>query len=150
MEQETASDQLIRTTYDRYARLEKVLRASTLPGMLLGAAVGIGLVTFGLAPLFGMATQGIVMCSMLAAVAGGGVAGGTINKYADRFGLRTLALSGLGAERGILRAEKQWKDSLPLNGTATSAFIKALTEGIREKLHISKPLTFKKANQAKP
>ena len=141
MEQETAADQLIRTTSHRYAHYERILDACRLPGLLLGAAAGVGLVAFGLAPLLGLTAQGIWMCGTLAAVAGGGVTFGTIDKYADRFGLRNMALGGMKMERHMVRVEKQWKDSLPLSRTATKAFIKAITEGICEKLHIRKPLS---------
>ncbi|MEZ0224775.1 MAG: hypothetical protein ACAH83_09500 [Alphaproteobacteria bacterium] len=150
MEQEAPADQLIRITSNRYARYERILDACRLPGLLLGAAVGVGLVAFGLAPLLGLAAQGIWMCGTLAAVAGGGVTFGYIDKYADRFGLRNLALGGMKTERHMVRVEKQWKDSLPLSGTATKAFIKAITEGIRDKLHIGKPLTLKRTPQVKP
>ena len=124
----------------RYAALERVLDKCRLPGMLLGAAAGVALVAFVAAPLMGLTLAGIAMGGTLAAVIGGGTAFGFIDKYCDRFGLRNLALAGMKAGHHMERVEHEFRQSLPLKDEAKKAFIRALTDGIAEKLHIRKPL----------
>lgn len=132
----------------RYGMLERVLDKMRLPGLLLGAAAGVALVAFGLAPLLALTTQGVWMCGTLAAVAGGGVTFGYIDKFCDRFGARNLALSYMMTGHHLDRVHEEFKQTLPLKDDAKKAFIRAITEGIKEKLHIRKPLTLKKAPQA--
>lgn len=140
----------IQSTCKRYTALGDFLGKCRLPGLLLGAAAGVALVAFVAAPVMGLALQGIVMGGTFAAVVGGGTAFGFVDKYASRFGERGMILS-LGVARHQLgRVEEDFKKSLPLKDDAKKAFIMALTDGIKEKLHIGKPLQLKSAPAPAP
>lgn len=140
MKYDEMPDQDLEKTRARLARRERILDRLRLPLTLLGggACVGLAVVAGG---ALGLTLQGIAMWSVLAGVVGSGTAFGFADKYACKWGERALALSMSQGIRHINRVEHEFKQTLPLKGEAAKAFIKALTEGICEKLHIRKPLS---------
>jgi hypothetical protein len=138
------ADRLIATTHAVYARRERLLETLRMPLTLAATAGGAGL-ALAVAPVLGLAVMGKVSMAAFAALGGGGTTFGVIDKYSNRYGLRALALSGMAATRHVARVEEEYRQSLPLKDDAKKAFIKALTDGIRERLHIRRPLQLKKS-----
>ncbi|TAL32770.1 MAG: hypothetical protein EPN97_09755 [Alphaproteobacteria bacterium] len=143
---EAERDAKISSTHASMVFRERLLNKLCLPLTLLAGAAAVGLVAAASTAL-ACTLQGIIMCSVLAGVAGCGTAFGFIDKYSDRFGQRALALSMMQCQNNIARAEHGFKQSLPLKGSAVKAFIASLTEGLQERLHIGRPLTLKKKPQ---
>ncbi len=137
------ADRLIAVTQAEYARRERLLDRLRLPLTVAGAAIGVGL-ALAIAPVLGLAVMGKVSIATLAAFGGSGTAFGLVDNYSNRSGLRALALSGMAATRNLARMEEECRQSLPLKDEAKKAFIKALTEGLKDRLHIRKPLQLKK------
>ena len=139
----TPADKFLSDTRAGLQKKERLLDALRLPLTLVGAALGAA-ATIALAPVLGLTVGATVIGAIAVGAVSAVTSFGFVDKYASRYGLRALAVSGMETMRALGQAEEQIKQAMPLKDHAKKAFIEALTDGIRDKLHIRKPLQLKK------